>query len=344
MKTFTKKLVRAFYSLLIVFTSHFAKAQPAGALNFDGIDDVVWFPYNSSSWVLGNSFSIEMWLKPATSSYQLIMYPGYGCWYCPAYVLSIGDDLTCFSGGGNVGKLVFQAPNGKIVSDNTLPTNAWTHVAITYDGQVLKMYINGILQQSMPKVVATVTAAGDRQMGCDNAGCGARYGYNGSIDEFRIWSGPRSQYEIQSYMNCEFTTTPSSLTANYHFNHGTVGANNSAVTTLVDASSNASNGSVALGIFALNGSTSNWVAGAIVNGYTTTASPTVAINVQGNGTTISDGDSSPSTSDHTDFNGSLTRTFVIQNTSSGTLNVGAYLTGPDANCFSITTLPAQNVV
>src|SRR5688572_445315 len=105
---FTRKLIRAVYSFALVFTTYFAKAQPAGALNFAGGDDVVFFPYNSSPWALGNSFSIEMWLNPASSGYQLIMYPGYGCSYCAGYVLSIGDDLTCFSGGGNAGKLVFQ--------------------------------------------------------------------------------------------------------------------------------------------------------------------------------------------------------------------------------------------
>lgn len=342
MKTFTKKLTRAFYCLLLICSAHFVKAQPAGALNFAGGDDVVYFTYNSSPWALGNSFSIEMWLNPSSSGYQLLMYPGYGCSYCAGYVLSIGDDLTCFSLGGNAGKLVFQGSVGKIVSNNTLPLGAWTHAAVTYDGNVLKMYINGLLQQSMPVVTATVITGADRQMGCDNAGCGARFGYNGSIDEFRIWSGPRSQYEIQTYMNCEFTTTPASLTANYHFNHGTVGANNSAVNTLVDASASGVNGAVYSFLFALNGSTSNWVAGAIANGYTTAVSPTVGINVQGNGTNITDGDNTPSTTDHTDFNGALTRTFVIQNTvSGGTLNVVPYLTGPDAACFSITTIPSN---
>jgi hypothetical protein len=51
------------------------------------------------------------------------------------------------------------------------------------------------------------------------------------------------------------------------------------------------------------------------------------MDVQGNGSSIADGDTTPSTADHTDFGnsavagGSVTRTFTIQNTGSGGLNL-----------------------
>ncbi|WP_317897305.1 LamG-like jellyroll fold domain-containing protein [Aurantibacillus circumpalustris] len=347
MKTFYKKLNKAFYGifLLCLFNSAL-KAQPAGALNFDGINDNINFTYNASPWVLGNAFTIEMWIKLTAYSDQLIVHPGYGCSYCPAYAVSIGNETTCYSLAGNTGKLIFQGSVGKIMSDAALPLGVWTHGAITYDGSVLKMYINGVLQQLMPQVTGTVTTGTNpsnqhRMFGADNGGCGMRRPFNGSVDEFRIWTGARSQYEIQSYMNCEVSTSPASLTANYHFNQGIVNANNTAVSTVTDASISGISGSLLS--FNLTGLTSNWVAGAIVNGFSVPVPPLVNINVQGNGTTISDGDITPSITDHTDFNGALTRTFVIQNTAIGNLNVVPYLTGPDATCFSITTLPSQNI-
>lgn len=74
------------------------------------------------------------------------------------------------------------------------------------------------------------------------------------------------------------------------------------------------------------------------------------MNITGNGTTIIDGDSGPTTTDHSDFGtvtipGSVTRTFTIQNTGAGTLNLTGsprvVLTG-DAN-FTMGTQPAASV-
>lgn len=74
------------------------------------------------------------------------------------------------------------------------------------------------------------------------------------------------------------------------------------------------------------------------------------INVRGNGSTISTGDSTPSTADHTDFGsmrvsgGSIDRVFTIQNTGAYPLNVsGVSITGPDASSFTIVSSPAAVV-
>ncbi|MFY7884541.1 MAG: choice-of-anchor D domain-containing protein, partial [Dolichospermum sp.] len=74
---------------------------------------------------------------------------------------------------------------------------------------------------------------------------------------------------------------------------------------------------------------------------------TPEINVQGNSVSIVDGDTTPSTADHTDFgsvttsSGSVVRTFTIQNTGSAALNISnAYLLD-GASGFSITSAPAS---
>lgn len=74
------------------------------------------------------------------------------------------------------------------------------------------------------------------------------------------------------------------------------------------------------------------------------------INIQGNSTSITDGDATPSLTDHTDFgsqpvcSGTIVRTFTIQNTGNNNLTIGAgaiTLTGPNAADYSIggITLP-----
>jgi DNA-binding beta-propeller fold protein YncE len=74
------------------------------------------------------------------------------------------------------------------------------------------------------------------------------------------------------------------------------------------------------------------------------------IEVRGNGFTIANGDSTPSTHDHTDFgttpasSGALVRTFTIANTGSAALTIGTpTLTGAQAADFTLSRSPASNV-
>jgi hypothetical protein len=77
------------------------------------------------------------------------------------------------------------------------------------------------------------------------------------------------------------------------------------------------------------------------------------IDVAGNGVSIADGDTTPTTSDGTDFgsqdvaSGSVTRTFTITNTGPGTLNLTGtprvQITGANAGDFSVSVQPASSV-
>lgn len=81
---------------------------------------------------------------------------------------------------------------------------------------------------------------------------------------------------------------------------------------------------------------------------------TPEINIQGNSTTILDGDITPSTADDTDFGstdiaaGTIANTFTIQNVGAGTINLtGASpyitITGAHAADFSVTAIPGNSI-
>ncbi|MCP1381124.1 choice-of-anchor D domain-containing protein, partial [Runella salmonicolor] len=77
------------------------------------------------------------------------------------------------------------------------------------------------------------------------------------------------------------------------------------------------------------------------------------MNVKGNGVSINDNDSSPRTADNTDFgaqlvaSGTVVRTFTIENTGSGTLNLSGSplvsIGGTNAGDFTVTQLPTTPV-
>jgi hypothetical protein len=67
--------------------------------------------------------------------------------------------------------------------------------------------------------------------------------------------------------------------------------------------------------------------------------------IVGNSLVINDGDSSPATSDFTDFAGSLTRTFFIRNQGNANLTLGAItIGGTNQSDFAVTTFPNSTVL
>ena len=327
----------------------------ASALSFDGVNDNITLPNNASPWNIGNVFTIETWIKPNSLANQLLLYSGYGCIDCPAWALSIGPESTCAFSGGTAGRIVFMGTDktstNAVVQSTAAPTlSVWTHVAVTGDGSTLKMYVNGVLQ-STAALTFTIPNSTYRNIGGDPSiigGCNYRLMYNGSLDEIRFWNRPLCQSEITNYMNCQITTTASGLTANYHFNQGLAGTSNPSQNTLVDVSSNLITGS--LNNFALNGTISNWIQPGSVSNTSTCSLPNAPeIALLGNSNNIPNTSAVASVTNNTEFGlvglgSSSSQTFVITNTGTQTLSIGAInLSGANASQFSVTTLPSTNV-
>jgi gliding motility-associated-like protein len=313
-------------------------------LNFDGVNDYIQMPFNAPAWSLGAAFTVETWLKPNSTGIQEIMYAGYGCVVCPYWAMSIGPESTC-SGFGNTGRIQFMTILGNFVESNAAPTlGEWTHVAVTNDGAVMKMFVNGVLQTATATVTGSISGVTYLNIGAD-PGCGLRYPYNGSMDELRIWNRALCAGEIANNMFCEITSTASGLTGNFHFNEGIASGNNS-ITTLADASGNSNNGTLLN--MGLLGASSNWISGTVTPGSFCLPYSDGEINVQGNGISIAAGDVSPSLSDHTDFDlasPTVTRVYTIQNTGTASLgiNLPVTISGANASDFTITVQPPNAV-
>ena len=86
--------------------------------------------------------------------------------------------------------------------------------------------------------------------------------FEGKIDEIRIWDRKVEQSELLANMNVEIDSS-CGLLVSYHLNQGIAGANNAGITNVVDASGNNNDGTLINA--ALNGNTSNWVAGQTFN-------------------------------------------------------------------------------
>jgi gliding motility-associated-like protein len=112
--------------------------------------------------------------------------------------------------------------NGFYVCPNTQPTvqNTWYHAAATYDGSIIKYYINGCLINSIPASGNLVTNDFLTGIGMQSQNpIATTENFKGNIDEVRIWNVARTEQEIQLNMNFLLLTTQPGLLAYYKFNN-----------------------------------------------------------------------------------------------------------------------------
>ncbi|MEI6455652.1 MAG: LruC domain-containing protein [bacterium] len=76
--------------------------------------------------------------------------------------------------------------------------NEWYHIAVTYDGTTLNLYVNGQLKNSKAISGKLKVNARDVSIGSDNA---SQKFFKGSVDEVRIYGKALSQTEIQANYN-----------------------------------------------------------------------------------------------------------------------------------------------
>jgi hypothetical protein len=225
-----------------------------------------------------------------------------------------------------------------------LQTNTWYHVAVTFDDatNTITLYKNGVQ-------VGTGTTAGPYSesklfIGTYNFGEHYHVGWDGMIDEVRIWNIVRTPAQIAAGYNCRVTGDEPGLLAYYNFNQGTAGGTNTSVTNLLDRSDKCVLNHGVLKNFNLTGATSNWVSAGKVIG--SCGGSYANINLLGNGKCIADGDNTPRTQDFTSFGtGTLiTKEFKIKNTGNALLNIyGVNITGTDASQFTVLTTPASTL-
>ena len=229
-----------------------AWAQNNNSLHFDGIDDYMPGPEINST-----TFTLEAWVYPtALGKDQAII---------STLSESEKDGMELHIGPDNIPVITVRNGNEWLgVKGKTIvAANKWTHIAATYDGTNVSIYVNGVLEKSTK---CTHTIGSKVHVIGRRSSPGGLY-FNGRIDEVRIWSTARTQTQIVETMTS--IPTGSDLLVYYNFNVGTAGGNNKDDWFHYDNSGNRRNS--ALNNFALTGETSNWV-----EGYTITHSASPA--------------------------------------------------------------------
>jgi hypothetical protein len=186
------------------------------ALQFDGTNDYVTVPDSLSLRITG-PISVEAWIKRAAAGVQHSIMEKYGC---AGAAPTVGG--YAFRVGVN-DKLVFwmldDCNTGSAGFGNTaLPADTWFHVAGTFDGSTIRIYLNGVLDGSAPS--SRYPKSGNTPLRLGARGNDLATPFAGVLDEVRLWSVARTTAEIQANMNRQLTGSEPGLAGYWRFDEG----------------------------------------------------------------------------------------------------------------------------
>jgi hypothetical protein len=164
-------------------------------LSFDGVNDWVTIPV-SSDLDLTTGMTLAAWVYPTAQGgkrWRNVLIkerPG-------------GEVYNLYSNTNNnrpAAYIVRNAPATPVDARGTsqLPLNTWTHLAATYDGAVLRLFVNGVQAGSRSAPGSLVASSGPVRIGGNSL-----WGefFQGRIDEVRIYRRALSPAEISDVMS-----------------------------------------------------------------------------------------------------------------------------------------------
>ena len=160
------------------------------ALVFNGANAVVTIP-NSASLRLTTGMTLEAWVYPtsAPTGWRAVVDKNVD-----GYYLMASTDQGNRPGVGGT----FTAGNQNTFAPSELAVNTWAHLAATFDGATVRLYVNGAQVASRAQTTPLAATTGTLQIGGDSY---PDEFFAGRIDEVRVYNRALTQAEIQADMN-----------------------------------------------------------------------------------------------------------------------------------------------
>lgn len=218
----------------------FEPILPEGwALNFDASNDRVSVP-DAPELNPTAAVTVEAWMR--AESWKALYNQGTivskeqfgGPSGSEGFEIRVGQGgIASFRMGAAGTSLWYEAISPAIMSLNT-----WHHVAGTYDGTWVRIYVDGVIQDSVAHIGTISPSNQPLQFGRH-----PQFGFqnhDGDIDEVRLWNTAQTEAQIQANMNSELTGNEPGLVGYWPIEAGTGSI------TATDLSTNGNDGTLIL--------------------------------------------------------------------------------------------------
>ncbi|MGI4833049.1 MAG: LamG-like jellyroll fold domain-containing protein [Janthinobacterium lividum] len=222
---------------------------PGNALAFDGTDDYV--TGTAAALPQGNAArTLEAWVQTTGTGTSVIFNYGTATSNQRAGLLVLG------------GHLYYAGENNDLQGNLVVNDGHWHHVAATYTGTLLSLYVDGVLDVTGSPSAFSTTGTTWRLGSRILTGTSLGEQFAGRIDEVQVYNTARTAAQVKADLTSPAVVPNANLVAYYNCDEGTpatasTGAN-AGTTTLYDIS-NANNGTLTNFALASGNTTSNWV-------------------------------------------------------------------------------------
>ena len=174
--------------------------QYGKALVFDGVNDWVTVS-DSPSLDLTTGMTLEAWVYPTALSGGSTN--GWRTVILKQQSTQLAYALYANSNTNRPNSYVYTSSDQGVFGNTQLPLNAWRHLAVTYDGAALKLYVSGTLvgNRSLPGSIKT----SGQPLRIGGNSIWGEY-FKGRIDELRIYNRALTAAQIQADMSTPVTS------------------------------------------------------------------------------------------------------------------------------------------
>jgi hypothetical protein len=205
-------------------TTQRAAASQAMQLSNTGTADAGYVSVPNQAALQLQAFTAEMWIRPLGPGYGLTTNVAGATLFAKPQQGAVGIGPLSYHMGWNpvTSQLYFLLVNAPpnvyadFSSAGLAALNTWTHVAFSFDGTSMRIFINGVLDNSRSYPYAGVYYGTEPiTLGAGNYGSGYLRRFQGDMSDVRLWNYARHDYEIAAQMNCPLSGTEPGLVANW---------------------------------------------------------------------------------------------------------------------------------